>query len=167
MRLQFDTVNRGGSGHPGESEYGLKWSSGWYRHFKPRSQYTPCVLIHPCWRYYRLWYQSSMKGLDYVLSHYTGIFLSGTFYFLIYCIFKKNKPDVYPEVILPGVNFTISLMLVYWVACRPWIDWYMSMVLQDLYQVLCGLLLIRPGSLQTNLFLNLSHFPSSPAVQVL
>lgn len=45
---------------------------------------------------------ASQDGLDYVFAHFTGIFLTGTLYFLIYCIFKKNKPDVYPRIILPG-----------------------------------------------------------------
>jgi glucose uptake protein GlcU len=45
---------------------------------------------------------ASHEGLDYVFSHYTGIYLSGTTYFIIYCAIKKNQPDVYPKVILPG-----------------------------------------------------------------
>lgn len=40
--------------------------------------------------------------LDYVFPHYTGIFLTSTFYFLVYCAVTKNKPKIYPQVILPG-----------------------------------------------------------------
>ncbi|KAL3879213.1 hypothetical protein ACJMK2_031520 [Sinanodonta woodiana] len=41
-------------------------------------------------------------GLDYIFSTFCGIYLTSTFYFLVYCIFMKNKPKVYPRVILPG-----------------------------------------------------------------
>ena len=40
--------------------------------------------------------------LDYVFPHFTGIFLSSTFYFLIYCAFMKNRPNIYPQAILPA-----------------------------------------------------------------
>lgn len=46
---------------------------------------------------------ASKNGLDYVFSLYTGIFVSSIFYFTIYCIIKKNKPQVFPSVILPGL----------------------------------------------------------------
>ena len=39
--------------------------------------------------------------LDYVWSHFCGIFLTSTFYFLVYCYFKK-EPIVNKELILPG-----------------------------------------------------------------
>lgn len=45
----------------------------------------------------------SSKGLDYVWSHFCGIFLASTAYFLLYCLLKRNKPVIYPEVVLPGV----------------------------------------------------------------
>lgn len=45
---------------------------------------------------------ASQNGLDYVFAHFTGIYATGTLYFLIYCIFKKNNPVIYPEIILPG-----------------------------------------------------------------
>jgi len=44
----------------------------------------------------------SSNGMDYVFSHFTGILVTSSFYMLLYCIVKKNKPEVYPEVILPG-----------------------------------------------------------------
>lgn len=46
---------------------------------------------------------ASQNGLDYVFSLYTGIFVSSIFYFTLYCIFKKNKPQVFPKVILPAL----------------------------------------------------------------
>jgi hypothetical protein len=50
----------------------------------------------------------SKNGLDYVFSHFTGIYLTSTFYFLIYCLATKNQPNVYPEVTFPG--FIAGLM---------------------------------------------------------
>lgn len=46
---------------------------------------------------------ASQNGLDYVFATFSGILLTSTAYFLIYAMFSRNKPKVYPEVILPGV----------------------------------------------------------------
>nr|XP_033797259.1 transmembrane protein 144 isoform X2 [Geotrypetes seraphini] len=45
---------------------------------------------------------ASQFDLDYVFAHFSGIFLTSTVYFLIYCTAMKNHPKVYPEAILPG-----------------------------------------------------------------
>ncbi|XP_009323492.1 PREDICTED: transmembrane protein 144 isoform X1 [Pygoscelis adeliae] len=45
---------------------------------------------------------ASQFDLDYVFAHFSGIFLTSTVYFLIYCVVRKNKPSVYPQAILPG-----------------------------------------------------------------
>lgn len=45
----------------------------------------------------------NQNGLDYVFSHFCGIYITSTCYFIIYCIVKKNKPEIYPEAILPGL----------------------------------------------------------------
>ena len=45
----------------------------------------------------------SSDGLDYVFSMYCGIFIAALFYFLIYCLLRKNQPIVNPKVILPGL----------------------------------------------------------------
>ncbi|XP_068043307.1 transmembrane protein 144 isoform X4 [Anomalospiza imberbis] len=45
---------------------------------------------------------ASQFDLDYVFAHFSGIFLTSTIYFLIYCAVRKNKPYVYPQAILPG-----------------------------------------------------------------
>ncbi|KAH0616062.1 hypothetical protein JD844_026873 [Phrynosoma platyrhinos] len=42
------------------------------------------------------------SNLDYVFAHFSGIFLTSTVYFLIYCAAMKNSPKVYPEAIIPG-----------------------------------------------------------------
>jgi len=44
----------------------------------------------------------SKVGLDYVFPHFCGIYVSSTLFFLIYCIVKKNKPIVAPEVAYPA-----------------------------------------------------------------
>jgi len=46
--------------------------------------------------------KGSSNALDYVFSHFTGIILTSTFYFLLYCMTKWNKPILYPQVVLPG-----------------------------------------------------------------
>lgn len=46
---------------------------------------------------------ASQNGLDYAFSIYTGILGTSIIYFALYCMLKKNKPDVYPKAILPGL----------------------------------------------------------------
>lgn len=41
---------------------------------------------------------ASRNNMDYAFSMSTGILVGMLFYFLIYCLYKKNKPDVYPRV---------------------------------------------------------------------
>ncbi|KAM6148185.1 transmembrane protein 144 [Erethizon dorsatum] len=45
---------------------------------------------------------ASQYDLDYVFAHFSGIFLTSTVYFLVYCIAMKNSPKLYPEAVLPG-----------------------------------------------------------------
>ncbi|XP_024601957.1 transmembrane protein 144 isoform X3 [Neophocaena asiaeorientalis asiaeorientalis] len=45
---------------------------------------------------------ASQNDLDYVLAHFSGIFLASTVYFLAYCIAMKNNPKLYPKAVLPG-----------------------------------------------------------------
>lgn len=45
---------------------------------------------------------ASINGMDYVFAHFTGILVTSTVYMLIYCVAMKNKPRIYPELILPG-----------------------------------------------------------------
>lgn len=44
----------------------------------------------------------SQNGLDYIFSHFCGIYLTSTVYFLIYCMLKKNKPFINPELTAPA-----------------------------------------------------------------
>ena len=39
-----------------------------------------------------------LKTFYYAFSMNTGILAGMFFYFVIYCLYKKNKPDVYPRV---------------------------------------------------------------------
>lgn len=41
--------------------------------------------------------------LDMLFNFYTGILLTSTGYFTIYCLIMKNNPKVYPKSILPGL----------------------------------------------------------------
>ncbi|XP_062991334.1 transmembrane protein 144 [Elgaria multicarinata webbii] len=45
---------------------------------------------------------ASQYDLDYVFAHFSGIFLTSTIYFVIYCGIMKNSPKIYPEAIIPG-----------------------------------------------------------------
>jgi len=44
----------------------------------------------------------SQNGLDYTFSHFTGLYLTSTFYFLVYCLASSNQPAFYPEVTFSG-----------------------------------------------------------------
>ncbi|EMD48044.1 transmembrane protein, putative [Entamoeba histolytica KU27] len=46
---------------------------------------------------------SSPNGIDYVLSHFLGIFISSTLYFICYAICFRNKPFMYRETTFPGI----------------------------------------------------------------
>jgi len=44
----------------------------------------------------------SQNGLDYVFSHFTGLYLTSTLYFLVYCLATRNHPMFYPQATFPG-----------------------------------------------------------------
>ena len=46
--------------------------------------------------------------LDFVFSHYCGIFFTSTCWWLLYCIVMCNRPRIYPKLILPA--FTSGVM---------------------------------------------------------
>jgi hypothetical protein len=43
------------------------------------------------------------NGLYYISSQYSGILLSSIFYFIIYAIFKRNRPNINPSIALPAM----------------------------------------------------------------
>jgi len=61
----------------------------------------------------------SQNGLDYVFSHFTGLYLTSTLYFLIYCLATSNQPQFYPKVTFPG--FISGLM---WASAQ--ICWFIA-----------------------------------------
>ena len=42
-------------------------------------------------------------AIDYTFGLFTGILLASSFYFVVYAIYRQNKPVVYPKIILPGL----------------------------------------------------------------
>uniref|UniRef100_A0A914XHT0 Transmembrane protein 144 n=1 Tax=Plectus sambesii TaxID=2011161 RepID=A0A914XHT0_9BILA len=48
---------------------------------------------------------ASQEDMEYVFSYFCGIFFGSTVYFVIYCIAKKNRPYVSPELTLPSVLY--------------------------------------------------------------
>eukprot|EP01099_Mayorella_cantabrigiensis_P006594 TRINITY_DN5546_c0_g2_i1.p1 TRINITY_DN5546_c0_g2~~TRINITY_DN5546_c0_g2_i1.p1 ORF type:complete len:348 (-),score=55.16 TRINITY_DN5546_c0_g2_i1:63-1106(-) len=42
------------------------------------------------------------NGLHYVFAHFTGIYVTSTGYFLVYCMYHRNRPALRSELILPG-----------------------------------------------------------------
>ena len=47
-------------------------------------------------------YSIFFLGLDYVFATFCGIFMTSTVYFIIYAVYKRNRPKVYPRAMLPG-----------------------------------------------------------------
>jgi hypothetical protein len=41
-------------------------------------------------------------GLAYVLSHYSGVFLTSTAFFIIYAVYKQNRPFISAQTALPA-----------------------------------------------------------------
>ncbi|XP_033632022.1 transmembrane protein 144-like isoform X2 [Asterias rubens] len=46
---------------------------------------------------------ASQNGLDYVFSHFSGIILTSNVYFLLYCIFKRNRPQIGVGLVIPSI----------------------------------------------------------------
>ncbi|TRY68119.1 hypothetical protein DNTS_025216 [Danionella cerebrum] len=59
-------------------------------------------------------------------KRFVGIFLASTVYFLIYCAFKRNKPQVFPKAVLPG--FLSGLMWGIATCCWFLANHYLSAV---------------------------------------
>lgn len=48
------------------------------------------------------WPEAPDNGLDYIFSHFCGLFFASSIIFVIYVIFKKNKPEINTEIALPS-----------------------------------------------------------------
>jgi glucose uptake protein GlcU len=73
----------------------------------------PHHALHPavkCTQYGRD--ASSSAGLDYVFSQFCGIYLAAVLWTMVYCVGMRNKPKLYPQVVLPafvsGVMWAIA-----------------------------------------------------------
>lgn len=68
--------------------------------------FTPAIYVQDNYK------GASINGLDYVFATFCGVYLASTVYLLIYCIYKRNFPKVYPRVIFPtfiaGVMWSIA-----------------------------------------------------------
>ena len=54
-----------------------------------------------------MWIQNNLSNAsqdynDYQFSMGCGVLLSSLFIFIVYCLFEKNAPKMYPNAILPG-----------------------------------------------------------------
>jgi len=52
---------------------------------------------------YILDHSPGLNSINLAFSHFSGIFFTSTLLLIIYCVVKKNNPDVYPKAILPGI----------------------------------------------------------------
>lgn len=67
----------------------------------------------------------SFPDIDYLFGHYSGIVFVSTFYFVVYAAFRRNKPMVYPRLILPGL---ISGIMWGIAMCKWWLIIQLSLV---------------------------------------
>ena len=80
---------------------------------------------------------ASPNGLDYVFNQFCGILAASILYFLIYCVWKGNKPQVNPQIIGPG--FISGVMWAVAQSC-----WFVANV-QLGYSAAFPIILIGPG----------------------
>ncbi len=99
-------------------------------------------------------YLLSTSDLDYVFSDYCGILFTSTFYFIIYCAVSKNKPKVYPRLILPGLISGIM-----WGIAMSKLEFHLVYVQNDIYEFSLYSQLL--GSWLINTYLWLSAFQLS------
>lgn len=80
---------------------------------------------------------ASQQGLDYVFNQFCGILAASMLYFLVYCLYKGNKPQVNPEIMLPG--FISGVMWAIAQSC-----WFVANVELG-YSAAFPIILIGPG----------------------
>jgi len=81
--------------------------------------------------------KASSNGLDYVFNQFCGILVMSMIYFLCYCAYKNNKPNINPEIVLPG--FLSGLMWGVAQSC-----WFVANVELG-YAAAFPIILIGPG----------------------
>ncbi|KAL0479376.1 10 TM domain-containing transmembrane protein [Acrasis kona] len=58
---------------------------------------------------YALWSQDQeshgfkVNPLDFIFSHFSGIWITNTCFLIIYCFVTRNKPEIYPNMIVPSI----------------------------------------------------------------
>lgn len=61
--------------------------------------FNPCIIVQDTQA------GASQEGMDYVFSHFSGVFVASTVYFLSYCAYQMYhglKPDINPLIAFPG-----------------------------------------------------------------
>jgi len=45
----------------------------------------------------------SVFALDFIFSHFNGIWITNTCFMILYCLITRNTPEIYPNMILPSI----------------------------------------------------------------
>ncbi|KHN82101.1 Transmembrane protein [Toxocara canis] len=56
-------------------------------------------------------YLSLLSVLDYVFAHFCAIFAFSTIYFIIYCIYRKNRPYISPDLLPSTIGVLADVFL--------------------------------------------------------
>lgn len=84
---------------------------------------------------------ASQEGLDYVFSHFTGIFITSSFFFISYCVIKQfyynEKPFINPEIAAPAF-----LSGVLWAVAQT--SWFVALTVLPI-SVCFPLIVLGPG----------------------
>jgi hypothetical protein len=49
--------------------------------------------------------------ITYLLSYYNGLLIGSIIFFIVYCLVTKNKPILYPNLVLAGIASGLKLTL--------------------------------------------------------
>ncbi|KAI6198302.1 hypothetical protein M3Y99_01888800 [Aphelenchoides fujianensis] len=60
------------------------------------------VNVVPAIRIQDTYEDAPQDGISYVFSHFSGVFCTSTTIMFVYCVVKKNRPFVNPEIVLPS-----------------------------------------------------------------
>lgn len=47
--------------------------------------------------------EASHEAVDFIFPHFCGVMLASSFYFIVYGLLVRNKPQIYPQVTLPAL----------------------------------------------------------------
>ncbi|XP_029917192.1 transmembrane protein 144b isoform X2 [Myripristis murdjan] len=78
------------------------------------SSFAPILYIKSHSSYHdSMFHGASLYDIDYVYAQCSGIFLTSTVYFVIYCAAMNNRPRVYSAAILPGIRSGCSTLGIF------------------------------------------------------